>query len=259
VPELPDVEGYRRDLAATLPGRQIRRVDVRDEGVLRNTTPTTLGRHLVSHRFADPRRHGKWLLLPTDGPTLLVHSGMTGRPYYADNDQPEQGFERLVIELDRGQLRYADLRKLRGVWLAGDDDEVAGVMGKQGPDALGLDFRSFVGALRGRRGALKPTLMDQSVIAGLGNLLVDETCWRARLNPSRPVGSLDQNEVRALHTSMKRVLRTAVPHGCVPSLPRWLTRARDDPDPSCPRCGTRLIRSRIGGRTSLWCPRCQPV
>jgi formamidopyrimidine-DNA glycosylase len=87
--------------------------------VLRNTTPRTLDRQLAGHRFTDPRRHGKWLILPTDGPTLLVHSGMTGRPYYAEDDQPEQGWERLVIDLDRGQLRYSDLRKLRGVWLAG--------------------------------------------------------------------------------------------------------------------------------------------
>lgn len=258
MPELPDVEGYRRNLASSLPGRRIRDVDVRDAGVLRNTTPRTLGRHLKGHRFTDPRRHGKWLILPTEGPTLLVHSGMTGRPYYAADDEPEQGLERLVIGLDRGQLRYVDLRKLRGVWLAADDEEAAGVMGEQGPDALGLDLKSFAGALRGRRGALKPTLMDQRVIAGLGNLLTDEICWRAKLNPSRPVRALDDDDVRRLHSAMKQVLRTSVRHGCVPSLPSWLTRVRDDPDPTCPRCGARLKRGRIGGRTSVWCPRCQP-
>jgi formamidopyrimidine-DNA glycosylase len=102
-------------------------------------------------------------VLPTDGPTVLVHSGMTGRPYYADDDQPEQGFERLVIALDRGQLRYADLRKLRGVWLAADEDEVAGVRGDQGPDALDLDLRSFARALRGRRGRSGPSITTTSV------------------------------------------------------------------------------------------------
>jgi formamidopyrimidine-DNA glycosylase len=258
VPELPDVEGFRRDLARALPGQRVRKVDVHDAGVLRNTTARTLARELTGHRFGEPRRHGKWLILPTDGPTLLVHSGMTGHPYYTTGGTG-WGPERLVITLDRGTLRYADLRKLRGVWLAGDDEEIAGVMGKQGADALGIDLRSFAKTLDGRRGALKPTLMDQSVIAGLGNLLVDEICWRARLNPSRPVRSLDEDAVRALHIAMKRVLPTAVRHGCVPSLPRWLTRVRDEPDPSCPRCGTRLMRSRIGGRTSLWCPRCQPA
>jgi formamidopyrimidine-DNA glycosylase len=259
VPELPDVEGFRRDLARALPGRRVRKVDVHDAGVLRNTTARTLARQLTGHRFDEPRRHGKWLILPTDGPTLLVHSGMTGHPYYANFGAAHWGPERLVITLDRGALRYADLRKLRGVWLARDDDEVAGVMGAQGPDALGINRRSFAKELDGRRGVLKPTLMDQSVIAGLGNLLVDEICWRARLNPSWPVRSLGEDDVRALHTAMKRVLTTAVRHGCVPSSPRWLTRVRDEPDPSCPRCGARLMRGRIGGRTSLWCPRCQPV
>jgi formamidopyrimidine-DNA glycosylase len=159
--------------------------------------------------------------------------------------------------LDRGELRYADLRKLRGVWLAPSEDDADGVMGRQGPDALGLDLRGFSAAFRGRRGRLKPTLMDQAVIAGLGNLLVDEICWQARLNPGRAVTGLDDDDVRLLHATMKRVLRTAVRHGRVPGLARWLTGARDEPDPSCPRCGSRLSRGRLGGRTSVWCPRCQ--
>jgi formamidopyrimidine-DNA glycosylase len=258
MPELPDVEGFRRELADKLPGRRVRRVEVRDAGVLRNTTGRALARNLVKHTFRNPWRHGKWLILPTDGPALLVHSGMTGQPYYAPDGAAEKGYERLVIGLDRGELRYADLRKLRGIWLAADDEETAEVMGKLGPDALGLDLASFRTALRGRHGALKPTLMDQTVIAGLGNLLADEILWQARLPPSTPVTRLDADGIRGLHTTMQRVLRTAVRHGCVPSLPRWLTGARDDPDPTCPRCGTRLSRGRFGGRTSLWCPRCQP-
>jgi formamidopyrimidine-DNA glycosylase len=251
------VEGFRDELARSLPGRRVKHVEVRDAGVLRNTTPRAFSRNLAGRRFGEPRRHGKWLILPTDGPFLLVHSGMTGHPYYALDRADEKGYERLVITLDRGELRYADLRKLRGVWLAPSDDDVASVMGRQGPDALGLDLRRFRGALRGRRGRLKPTLMDQSVIAGLGNLLVDEICWQARLPPARPAASLDDDDLRLLHATMRRVLRTSVRHARVPGLPRWLTGVRDEPDPSCPRCGTGLSRGRIGGRTSVWCPRCQ--
>jgi formamidopyrimidine-DNA glycosylase len=257
MPELPDVEGFRRELAKTLPGRRVQAVDVRDAGVLRNTSPRALAGNLEGRRFDEPRRHGKWLLLPTDGPVLLVHSGMTGHPYYAD-DAGEEKYERLVISLDRGELRYTDLRKLRGVWLAADEDEVADVMGPQGPDALEIDLPGFIDVLRGRRGRLKTALMDQSVIAGLGNLLSDEICWQARINPARPVTKLDDSDLRHLYTTMRRVLRTAVRHGCVPPLPRWLTGMRDEPDPSCPRCGTRLARGRTGGRTSVWCPHCQP-
>ena len=258
MPELPDVEGFRRELADRLPGRRIRHVKVHDPGILRNTNAHMLGRRLAGRRFDAPRRHGKWLILPTDGPTLLVHSGMTGHPYYAANRSEPEKYERLVVSLDRGELRYTDLRKLRGVWLAGDDD-VADVIGPQGPDALGLGLRQFRASLSGRRGRLKPTLMDQSVIAGLGNLLTDEICWRARLHPSHRVADVDADELKRLHAAMTGVLRTAVRHRRVPGLPRWLTGARDEPDPSCPRCGTRLGQGQIGGRTSMWCPRCQPT
>ncbi|WP_094286699.1 Fpg/Nei family DNA glycosylase [Mycobacterium lehmannii] len=258
MPELPDVEGFRRELARELPGRRIRRVDVRDAGVLRNTTARSLARNLAGRTFEQPRRHGKWLILPTDGPALLVHSGMTGRPFYTPGDDDTKHV-RLVIELDRGEFRYADLRKLRGLWLLASDEEIDEVTGEQGPDALSLDLRSFREVLRGRRGRLKPTLMDQAVIAGLGNLLVDEILWRTRLSPSLPVPSLTDDDVKRLHVAMRRVLDTAVRHGRVPDLPRWLTGNRDGPDPTCPRCGTRLARGRIAGRTSVWCPRCQPT
>jgi formamidopyrimidine-DNA glycosylase len=258
VPELPDVEGFRLELAGPLPGRRICHVTVHDPGILRNTDARILGRRLAGHRFCAPRRIGKWLLLPTDGPMLLVHSGMTGHPYYAASGADAEKYERLTVSLDRGELRYADLRKLRGIWLADDDDGVAEVMGPQGPDALGLGLREFRALLSGRRGRLKPTLMDQSVIAGLGNLLTDEICWRATLHPSRPVTDVDADELKRLHGAMATVLRTAVRQRRVPALPRWLTRERDEPDPSCPRCGTRLRKGQIGGRTSAWCPRCQP-
>ncbi|WP_406815849.1 Fpg/Nei family DNA glycosylase [Mycobacterium sp. M23085] len=258
MPELPDVEGFRRELAKTLPRRRIERVDVRDPGIVRNASPDALAGRLAGHRFGAPRRHGKWLILPTDGPTLLIHSGMTGHPYYARSGAEPERFERLVVSLDRGELRYADLRKLRGVWLADGDEDLADVLGPQGPDALGMGLREFRDVLAGRRGRLKPTLMDQSVIAGLGNLLVDEICWRARIRPTRAVAELDDDEVKALHRAMTQVLHTSVRHGRVPGLPRWLTGARDDPDPRCPRCGTHLRHDRIGGRMSFWCPHCQP-
>jgi formamidopyrimidine-DNA glycosylase len=259
VPELPDVEGFRRSLTADLPGRRIRRVEVPDTGVLRNISPQTLGRRLAGQRFGKPERHGKWLMLPAGGPVLLVHSGMTGHPYYLPDGRDDPGMQpRLIITLDRGQLRYADQRKLRGIWLANGADGVAGVLGEQGPDALTINLGTFRCALSQRRGRLKATLLDQAVIAGLGNLLVDEICWQARLNPSRTVVDLGADDQQALHSAMRRVLRTSVRYGKVPALRGWLTGVRDRSEPSCPRCATRLAIGRVGGRTSLWCPRCQP-
>lgn len=159
MPELPDVEGFRRQLADALPGRRVRRVKVHDPGILRNTTATTLARRLTGRRFAGPRRHGKWLVLPTDGPTLLIHSGMTGRPYYCADGAAEDRYQRLVVSLDQGELRYTDLRKLRGVWLADDPDDLVPITGRQGPDALGLGLRDFRDALTARsalRGSSNP-------------------------------------------------------------------------------------------------------
>lgn len=248
-------------MAKALPRRRIQHVDVRDPGILRNASAAALARRLTGHRFEAPRRHGKWLILPTDGPTLLIHSGMTGHPYYAKAGAETEKYERLVVSLDQGELRYADLRKLRGVWLADDDNELANVLGRQGPDALGMglrEFRDVVAERRKKSRRLKPTLMDQSVIAGLGNLLVDEICWRARIPPTLPVAKLSDDAVKDLHRAMTRVLHTAVRHGRVPGLSRWLTGVRDDPDPHCPRCGTYLRHGRIGGRMSFWCPHCQP-
>jgi formamidopyrimidine-DNA glycosylase len=257
MPELPDVEGYRRELAAKLAGRRAVRVAVDDAGVLRNATAAAFTRRVTGRTFAAPRRIGKWLILPTDGPVLLVHSGMTGRPTVTDSDDERAPYTRLRITLDDGELRYQDLRKLRGVWVTRDDDDAAEVIGAIGPDALDLDLTGFREALASRRGAVKPTLTNQEVIAGLGNLLGDEICWRARIRPTRSVDDLETDEVRDLHTAMRQILRTSVRHGCVPHLRGWLTDVRDLPDPHCPRCGAALTRSRVAGRTTLWCPRDQ--
>lgn len=258
MPELPDVEGTRRELEQHLLGRTVRRVEVLDPGVVRGVAPRMLAQALVGRRFMLPRRHGKWLMLPTDEPTLLVHNGMTGRTYVTD-DGTGQPYDRLVVDLDQAQLRYTDLRKLRGVWLVQDEVEIEQVTGPLGPDALRLTTEALARQLSGRRGRLKPTLTDQSVLAGLGNMLSDEICWRARLHPGRPANSLDPVDVLRLNRSMQQVLATSVRHGCIPHLRGWLARVRDQAHPICPRCSAPLERSRINGRATIFCPREQTL
>ncbi|HEX3841253.1 MAG TPA: DNA-formamidopyrimidine glycosylase family protein [Acidimicrobiales bacterium] len=257
MPELPDVEGWRRALAKELPGQRIKHVTVTDGGILRNATPQSAVRRLVGHRFGEPGRVGKWLILPTDGPVLLIHSGMTGHPYFTSSSQAREAHERLTLTLDQGEFRYADLRKLRGLWIV-DDVGVPVVIGSQGPDALSIEWESFANILQGKRGILKSALMDQSVLAGLGNMLSDEICWQARLSPIGAIANLDDADIRRLYLTMRRVLRTAVRHGRIPRLRSWLSSVRTVPDPACPRCGTPLHRGRASGRTALWCPSCQP-
>ncbi|MGW7256425.1 Fpg/Nei family DNA glycosylase [Streptomyces sp. NPDC054834] len=259
MPELPDVEGFRKVLVSCAKGRRIRSVEVRDKGVLHGVSVRRLREALEGRRFTGPERHGKWLLAHTDGPTLLLHFGMTGRLLCARPDDAVEAHDRVLFTLSGDhQLRFRDQRKLQGLWLADDDPAVARLLDRQGPDALTVDREDFEGALSSHRGHIKTVLTDQSVLAGLGNLLADEILWRAGLRPSTRADVLTEAERRRLYTHMRRTLRSAVTAGCVPPRDSWLTGHRDDHDPICPRCGTHLRRSRLAGRSTVWCPRCQP-
>ena len=187
-----------------------------------------------------------------------MHFGMDGGLRWAQGPAGADGYDRLVVRCDGGELRYRSVRKLGGVWLAGDWAAAEAVTGPLGPDALGLSCDQLAERLRRRRGAMKPALMDQACVAGLGNLTVDETLWRARLHPLVPAGSLSPERLRRLHRAMAGVLAASVPVGRVPDAGGWLTAARGRRPALCPRCGAGLARGRVGGRGTVWCPCCQP-
>ncbi|MEV0639394.1 DNA-formamidopyrimidine glycosylase family protein [Streptomyces sp. NPDC050619] len=260
MPELPDVEGFREVLETCAKGRVIERVDVRDAGVLHGVSARRLRGALEGRRFTRPERLGKWLLAHTgDGPTLMLHFGMTGLLVCGHSDDAPEAHDRVLFTVGGGrQVRYRDQRKLQGVWLAEDDSELARLLDEQGPDAMAVDREEFMAALSARRGRVKTVLTDQSVLAGLGNLLADEILWRAGLPPTTRASDLTEAELRRLYTHMGRTLRSAVTAGRVPPRDSWLTGHRDDTDPVCPRCDGPLRRRRMSGRTTVWCPRCQP-
>jgi formamidopyrimidine-DNA glycosylase len=233
---------------------------VRDTGVLQGVSARRLRDALEGRRFTRPERHGKWLLAHTgEGPTVMLHFGMTGRLVCARPDDAMEAHDRVLFTVgDDRQLRFRDQRKLQGLWLACDDSDVALLLGRQGPDAMAVDREEFEAALRSHHGRVKTVLIDQSVLAGLGNLLADEILWRAGLCPTSRASGLTAAERRRLYAHMRRTLRSAVTAGCVPPRDSWLTGHRDDPFPACPRCGGALRRSRMAGRGTVWCPRCQP-
>jgi formamidopyrimidine-DNA glycosylase len=252
VPELPDVEGFRRTFAKHAEGKRVRGVRAVDRGMLRNSSPAGLGRALGGRRFASARRHGKLLICPTDGPALLLHFGMTGTFVWSGDDHRH---DRLVLELEHGDLHFRNMRRLGGIWLAKDDRQLERVEGRLGPDWLDVSRSDFEELLAKRRGSVKATLMDQGFAAGLGNLTADESLWQARIDPRRPVGELDDRERDVLYRKIQKVLRDSLPYGLVPGKRSWLTGARDRLDAVCPRCGSRLQRIRIAGRTTVFCPR----
>jgi formamidopyrimidine-DNA glycosylase len=251
VPELPDVEGFRRTFAHHAEGKRVHGVRAVDRGMLRNSSPAGLGRALSGQRFAGPRRHGKLLICPTDGSSLLLHFGMTGALVWSGDDHRH---DRLVLELDDGDLHYRDMRRLGRIWLAKSDRELARIERGLGPDWLDVSRSDFDELLAKRRGSIKATLMDQSFAAGLGNLTADESLWQARIDPRRPVASLDESERDVVYRKIEKVLGDSLPYGLVPAKRTWLTGARDQRNATCPRCGTPLRRVKIGGRTTVFCP-----
>lgn len=254
MPELVQVEGWRRLAARRARGRRVRALRVLEPRVLRNVGARTLARSLRGARLGPPRRHGKWLLLPAGQGLLALHFGMSGSLSWSA-DEREERYDRLLLVLEDGCLHYGSRRKLGGLWWiprGGDLEEATGALG---PDASTLSAARLRALLGARRGALKPALMDQALVAGLGNELVDEILWRARLRPTRAVAELSRSELDALHGSLRAVLRAALPLGDLPREGRWLQAVRRERAPRCPRCGAALRRDRVGGRTSLWCPR----
>ncbi|MGI9031549.1 MAG: Fpg/Nei family DNA glycosylase [Ilumatobacteraceae bacterium] len=256
MPELPDVEGYRRVLTTHLVGEVVRQVEVLDDSVIRNTTrrgveTTVRGRILVR-----VERRGKWLVAAFGGPALVFHCGMTGSLLATARGTAHDRFDRMVL-VATAEVRYRDARKLGGIWLAEDEAAIDDIIGPQGPDARAVSHSELTGRLRDRRGAIKPVLMDQRVLAGLGNMLSDEVLWRAGVDPTRSAASLGEDELELLRRSLRDVLRRSVRAGKIPRTAPWLSSQRDAENPVCPRCGGRLGRRPIGGRTALSCRSCQ--
>jgi formamidopyrimidine-DNA glycosylase len=256
MPELPDVEGYRRFFKRHAAGKKVASTKVRRD-ILRNSSPQGLGRALRGRHLGEPARHGKWLRCPTDGPILLLHFGMTGDLIWSGDEPERHKHDRLFIGLSGGELRYRNMRKLGGVWLAHDDEEADDIVGPIGPDAYDTSKRDFLQSLNGRRGSIKATLMNQKFVAGLGNLTVDEALWQAHIAPRRSIASLDEGERDLLYRKVRKVLKDSIKVGRVPGKRTWLTGARNRDDPSCPRCRSPLSRTTIGGRTTYWCASCQ--
>ena len=247
MPELPEAERAREQLQRAL-GRRIVAVDDRDAYVCRPHAPGEIAAALVGRRLTRAHRRGKTMWLETDGgPDLGLHLGMAGA-ILIDGPGPTQGWDRFTIGFeDGGRLVLRDRRRLSRAVL---DPDLSGL----GPDAaeVGRDeFRRRVGS---GRAPIKARLLDQSAVAGVGNLLADESLWRARISPLWPAGSLSDRQLDELRRSVRAAAREAIRDGG--SHTGRLIPARY-PGGACPRCGAALQRATVGGRTTFWCPRDQ--
>jgi formamidopyrimidine-DNA glycosylase len=245
MPELPEAERARLQIERAL-GRELAAVDDRDTYVCRPHAPGEFAA-LVGHRLTAAHRRGKFLWADTDGgPELGLHLGMAGRIVL---DEPPERWDRFALEFaDGGRLALRDKRRLGRALLAPDFSHV-------GPDAAEVGRDAFRARIGRGNAPIKARLLDQGAIAGVGNLLADETLWRARLDPRRAAGELSTEELDRLRRELRAATRSAIRLGGVHTGDLIPHRERGG---ACPRCGTPLERATIGGRTTFWCPVCQP-
>jgi formamidopyrimidine-DNA glycosylase len=263
MPELPDVELFKRRLDDHALHQKIAQVAVSDARILGNLKESDFVARLEGNKLESSRRHGKHLLvrLARKG-WLTLHFGMTGGLSWFDEGEAPP-YERVRLAFERGSLAYVNKRMLGRVGLADDADGFIEAEGL-GPDALdpAFDLAALEAALDGRRD-LKSVLMDQALIAGIGNLYADEILFQARLHPRTPARSLDEATRKALLGRIKEVLQTAIESGAGAEQllerlsERYLLPQRHEGG-SCPRCGRKLVSSKAAGRTSYHCPHCQP-
>ena len=260
MPELPDLEVFKRYIYSTSLHQDIESIEVKDGRVLGGVSAGELERGLEGKKFESTRRHGKHLFVELDdGGWLLLHFGMTGTLKYYIHAGEETTHARVLFHFTNGyHLAFDDQRLFGKVDLIEDPDDFIAEK-KLGLDPLGLDFPAFRKRLEGRRGEIKATLMNQRVFAGIGNIYSDEILFQVRLHPRTSVGRLDGDTIHELHEQTQRVLHAGIEHEANPGdLPDSFLLPYRQEGEDCPRGNGEIQKTKAAGRTAYYCPVCQP-
>ena len=272
MPELPEVETVRRTLAPAVGGK-ISSVWTSGMGLhMARKPPAAKLRQLIGEKITAIRRHGKYLLVDTSGATsMLVHLGMTGRLRIHAKDDPRATHTHVVLGLGARELRFVDARRFGQVDIVvrGQERAHAG-LGLLGPDALdtGIDVAAFLAIAQRKRTMLKAFVLDQSVIAGVGNIYASEALWRAKLGPTLRANQLTPATAKRLAAAIREVIERALDNGGTTLSDfvdadgtagenadyLWVYARAGAP---CPRCKAKIERSVLQGRATYYCPRCQ--
>ena len=263
MPELPDVETMRRYLESTSLYQEIAAVNVEDRQVVSDLSAEKLTKRLMGRSFVSTERHGKYLFVMLDQPeegVLVLHFGVTGGlRYFCDRcDRPE--YTRVLIRFANGyHLAYHAIRKLGQVAVTSDVERFVDRK-KLGPDVLDPDFdlAAFREVVDGRQAMTKAVLVDQQIMAGIGNVYGDEILFQTRVHPRTRIDKLNDAELADLFRNMKLVLQTAIDCQADPDrFPNWFLAPLRHERGRCPLCDVELRRVKVSSRTSYFCPRRQ--
>ncbi len=261
MPELPDVACFGRYLEETSLRKKVRHVEVNDASVLQGVSAKQFQSRIEGRSFRSTRRHGKHLLAELDkNGWLVMHFGMTGYLVHGRGEETMPKHARVVFHFSGDQrLGYVCQRKLGHLALVDRVDEFLEAE-NLGPDALDedLSFEDFRERLAGVRAAVKSALMNQDLLAGIGNVYGDEILFHAGVHPARRTNQLDEKSLKAIYRARRKVLETAIERGADPGrMPKTYLLPHRDEGERCPRCGGPVETTKISGRTTYLCGRCQ--
>ena len=274
MPELPEVQTIVNDLkTAGLEGTTIKGAKVFWTRTIAEPSAKMFCNRIRGKSVSAIRRRGKFIVFDFEnGDNLLIHLRMSGRLHLVSDDLPRKKHEHVILSLADGrQLRFHDSRKFGRLYLTSDAEKILNRLGPE-PLATGYTQKIFARSLSPRKRMLKPLLLDQTFIAGLGNIYVDEALWESKVHPRRIAASLTESEIRALYRAIPRVLKrglknlgTSLGTGKTNfySIAKHQGRNRDElkvfrrTDLPCPRCQTKIQRIIVGQRSTHICPKCQ--
>jgi formamidopyrimidine-DNA glycosylase len=259
MPELPEVERFKRYLDRTSLHQRITCVEVRDAYVLERVSARELARRLKGRRLEKSRRHGKHLFVRAGNELWLrLHFGMTGSLEYFKHHEEAPNSARVIFRfVNGGRLAFDDQRKFGEVELIKDMDEFL-QRRSIGADALEVSLSEFKTIFRIHRGAVKAILLNQKLIAGIGNLYADEILFRACVHPATAAARLNAKDLRRLFRAIRYVLEKAIALKTdFNRLPKSWLLTRRGKHGKCPRCDRPLRSAIVGGRTSWFCAYCQ--
>jgi formamidopyrimidine-DNA glycosylase len=275
MPELPEVETVVRGLRAAVLGRRITGVRLGKTDFIED--PAALAAILPGKRIAAVERYGKFISVQLEAENgsarvsyLAIHLGMTGQIVTRRPEESVAPHTHVFLALDDGrELRYTDIRRFGRMRLVQQPlgDALPRRLGQDPLAASEAEYRVLLG---GRRAMIKALLLDQHALRGLGNIYVDESLWRARIHPARHAAKLSPQQVRHLYRAIQKILRAAIEHHGSsisdyldaegrPGTYQQRHRVYQREGKPCARCGTRIRRIIVAGRSSYFCPRCQPA